>query len=211
MLITDEVFQAFLQCETKSHLKLSGAAGDQRAFPDWERNLVEDYKRQCHRQLRAAFQEAECLVGGAFPQNLENSGCRLVMDCTVRAQEIQSHLHAVERVASPGKTNQSPYMPIRCVPKEKITTQDKLLLAFDALALWTVSGQAPRFGKIIHGSKQATTKVEVAGWMDMAKTVVGKIAAQQANPTPPPLMLNQHCAACEFKARCRQIALRRTN
>ena len=33
MLITDEIFQAFLQCETKSHLKLSGATGDQRAFP----------------------------------------------------------------------------------------------------------------------------------------------------------------------------------
>src|SRR5262245_7386524 len=207
MLITDEIFQAFLKCETKSHLKLSDAVGDQRAFPDWERNLVEDYKRQCHRQLRAAFREAECLVGGAFPQDLDNSGCRLVMDCTVRAQAMQSHLHAVERVASPGTTNQSPYMPIRCVPREKITTQDKLLLAFDALILWSVSGEVPRCGKIIHGSKQATTKVNVAGWMDMAKTVVSKIAAQQANPTPPPLILNQHCAACEFKARCRQIAL----
>src|SRR5712691_7786365 len=207
MLITDDIFHAFLQCETKSHLKLSGAAGDQQAFPDWERNLAEDYKRQCHRQLCAAFREVECLVGGAFPQDLDNSGCRLVMDCTVRAQEMQSHLHAVERVVSPGTTHQSLYMPIRCVPREKITTQDKLLLAFDALVLWTVSGEAPRFGKIIYGSKQATTKVDVAEWMDMAKAVVSKIAAQQANPTPPPLILNQHCAACEFKARCRQIAL----
>jgi predicted RecB family nuclease len=207
MLITDDIFQAFLQCETKSHLKLSGTAGDQRAFPYWERNLVEDYKRQCYSQLRAAFREVECLVGGAFPQDLENSGCRLVMACTVRAQEMQSHLHAVERVVSPGTTNQSPYIPIRCVPREKITTQDKLLLAFDALVLWTVSGEAPRFGKIIHGGKQATTKVDVAGWMNIAKTVVSKIAAQQANPTPPPLILNQHCAACEFKARCRQIAI----
>src|SRR5437870_1912978 len=207
MLITDEIFQAFLQCETKSHLKLSGAVGDQREFPDWERNLVEDYKRKCHRQLRADFREAECLVGVAFPQALENSLCRLVMDCRVRAPEIQSHLHALERLASPGQTNHSPYMPIRCVPREKITKQDKLLLAFDALALWTVSGQAPLFGKIIHGSEQATAKVDVAGLMDMAKTVVGKIAAQQARHTPPPLILNKHCAECEFKARCRQIAL----
>jgi predicted RecB family nuclease len=207
MLITDEIFQAFLQCETKSHLKLSGAVGNQREFPDWERNLVEDYKRKCHRQLCADFREAECLVGVAFPQDLENSRCRLVMDCRMRAQEMQSHLHAVERVAAPGTTNHSPYMPIRCVPREKLTTQDKLLLAFDTLVLGTVSGEAPHCGKIIHGSKQATTKVDVAGWMDMAKTVVSKIAAQQANPTPPPLMLNQHCAACEFKTRCRQLAL----
>jgi predicted RecB family nuclease len=207
MLITDEIFQAFLQCETKSHLKLSGAVGEQREFPDWERNLVEDYKRKCHRQMCADFREAECLVGVAFPQDLENSRCRLVMDCRMRAQEMQSHLHAVERLVSPGTTNHSPYIPIRCVPREKITKQDKLLLAFDALALWTVSGQAPPFGKIIHGREQATAKVELAGWMDMAKTVIDKIAAQHASHTPPPLMLNQHCAACEFKARCRQIAL----
>jgi predicted RecB family nuclease len=207
MLITDDIFQAFLQCETKAHLKLAGAVGDQGEFPNWERHLVEDYKQQCYRQWRADFGEAECLVGVALPQDLDNNRCRLAMDCTVRAQEMQSHLHAVELLAAPGKPNDSPYMPIRYVPREKITTQDKLLLAFDALVLWTVSGEAPRFGKIIHGREHATAKVELAGLMDMAKTVVSKIAAQQANPTPPPLILNQHCAACEFKARCRQIAL----
>jgi predicted RecB family nuclease len=207
MLITDIIFHAFLQCETKGHLKLAGAVGDQREFPEWERHLVEDYKQQCYRHWRADFGEAECLVGVAFPQDLDNSRCRLVMDCTVRAQEMPAHFHAVERVAAPDKQTYSPYMPIRCVPREKITTQDKLLLAFDALVLLTVSGQAPRFGKIIHGRERASAKVEVAGLMDMAKTVVGKIAAQHARHTPPPLMLNQHCAACEFKARCRQVAV----
>src|SRR5262245_17547042 len=54
------------------------------------------------------------------------------------------------------------YMPIRCVPREKITTQGKLLVAFDALVIGTVTGQAPRFGKIIHGREQATAKVECA-------------------------------------------------
>ena len=206
MLITDDIFQAFLQCETKAYLKLVSAVGNHQEFPEWERHLVEDYKQQCYRQWRADFGEAVCLVG-VFPQDLDNSLCRFVLDCRVCAQEIQSHLHAVERVASPGTTNQSPYMPIRCGPREKITTQDKLLLAFAVLVLWTVSGQAPRFGKIIHGRERASAKVEVAGLLDMAKTVVGKIAAQHARHAPPPLMLNQHCAACEFQARCRQVAV----
>jgi predicted RecB family nuclease len=207
MLITDDIFQAFLQCETKAHLKLTGAVGDQRAFSEWERHLVEDYKQQCYRQWRADCGEAACLVGVALPQDLDNSRCRLAMDCTVRTQEMQAYLHAVERVASPSKPNDSPYMPIRCVPREKITRQDKLLLAFDALAIGTVSGQVPRFGKLIHGSEQAAAKVDLAGLMDMAQTIVSKITAQQARHTPPPLMLNQHCAACEFKSRCRQVAV----
>ena len=207
MLITDDIFQAFLQCETKAHLKLAGAVGDQQELPEWERHLVEDYKRQCYRQWRAEFGEAACLVGIAFPHDLDNSRCRLVMDCTVQAREMQAHLYAVERVAAPDKPHDSPYMPIRCVPREKITTQDKLLLAFDALALGTVSGHVPRFGKIVHGCEQVTAKVEVVGLLDLVKTVVGKIAAQHAHHTPPPLMLNPHCAACEFKARCRHVAV----
>jgi hypothetical protein len=133
MLVTDDIFHAFLQCETKARLKRVGTVGDQQEFPEWERYLVEDYKRQCYRQWRADCGEATCLEGGAFPHDLDHSGCRFVMDCTVRAQEMQAHLHAVEQVAAPDKPNYSLYMPIRCVPREKITTQDKLLLAFDAL------------------------------------------------------------------------------
>src|SRR5262249_48324219 len=197
MLITDDIFHAFLQCETKAHLKLAGAVGNQREFPEWERHLVEDYKQQCYRQWRADCGEATCLAGGALPHDLDNRRCRLVLDCRVQTQELQSHLHAVERLTAPGKPNHSPYMPIRCVPREKITKQDKLLLAFDALVLGTLSGQTPRFGKIIHGREQATARVELTALMDMAKTVIDDIAAQHASPTPPPLMLNQHCAACE--------------
>jgi len=36
--------------------------------------------------------------------------------------------------------------------------------------------------------------------------VVDTIASQQANSMPPPLVLNKHCAACEFQGRCRQSA-----
>ncbi len=34
-----------------------------------------------------------------------------------------------------------------------------------------------------------------------------KIAALLANPAPPDLVLNRHCAECEFQARCRKIAV----
>jgi len=44
MLITEEIFQAFLKCETKSYLKFSGAVGLQREFSDWQWHFIEDYK-----------------------------------------------------------------------------------------------------------------------------------------------------------------------
>src|SRR5438445_10705196 len=121
-----DIFLVFLWCQPKAHLKLAGAWGDQQEFPEWERTLVEDYTQQCYRQWRADCGEAECLAGVGLPHDLDNSRCRLVMDCTVRTQEMQTHLHAVERVAAPGKTNHSPHVPIRCVPRENIARQAKL-------------------------------------------------------------------------------------
>jgi len=73
MLISEDIFRAFLRCETKSYLKFLGSTGNQREFTDWERNLVEDYKQQCCIQLRSNFREDECLIGTLLPQALENN------------------------------------------------------------------------------------------------------------------------------------------
>jgi len=207
MLITDDIFQAFLQCETKAHLKRAGAVGDQRAFPAWERHRVEAYKRHYHLYVRADCREDECLVGVALPHDLSPSLWRRVIDCRVQTQALQSHIHILERCTSAGQTQHHPYIPVRLIPREKITPQDKLVLAFDALVLSAATGQAPPFGKIIYGSAYAVAQVKLEAWIPSAQAVLGKITAQQASRTPPPLVLNKHCAECEFQAHCRQRAL----
>src|SRR5713226_4796305 len=104
MPITEDIFQAFLKCGTKSYLKFSGTVGFQREFSDWERNLAENYKQKCCVQLRSDFPEEERLVGASLSQDFEKNKCRLVIDCLVQAQEFQSHIHALERITSPGRT-----------------------------------------------------------------------------------------------------------
>jgi predicted RecB family nuclease len=207
MQITEDIFRAFLQCETKAFLKLSGTVGLQHEFSDWEQTRVKNYKQQCCGHLRSHFLEEECLVSTAFPQSLEKSKYHFVIGCEVSAQGLQSNIHALERVPSPVRTKHHPYILLRFVPNEKITKQDKLLVAFDALALSIASGNQPPFGKIIHGSGQTAVKVNLDGLMEMAQSVVGKIAALQASCTPPALILNQHCAECEFQARCHKLAV----
>src|SRR3989442_9706681 len=88
-----------------------------------------------------------------------------------------------------------------------MTPQDKLVLAFDALVLSAATGHAPPVGKIIYGGAYAVAKVTLEAWLPSAQAVLDKIMAQQASRTPPPLVLNTHCAACEFQAHCRQRAL----
>src|SRR5262249_28278559 len=155
------------------------------------------------------LREDECISAASLPQQFDNCKYCLLLDCIVQAQDIQSRIHALERITLSSKAKHNPYIPIRLVPSEKITKHDKLLLAFDALALFTSTGKMTLVGRIIHCNEDKTTKVQVAGLLKITRAVVERIAAQQASSTPPQIILNRHCAECEFKERCRRLAIER--
>ena len=75
---------------------------------------------------------------------------------------MESRLHAVERVPSEGRGKPAQFIPIRFIFLNKLTKDDRLLLAFDALVLSEVLGREVSVGKIIHGDDHATLKVKIA-------------------------------------------------
>jgi hypothetical protein len=64
---------------------------------------------------------------------------------------IETHLHAVERVPSEGRGKAAQFIPIRFIWRNKLTKDDKLLLAYDAFVLAQALGRDITLGKIIHG------------------------------------------------------------
>ena len=68
-------------------------------------------------------------------------------------------------------------------------------------------GRAVSLGKIIHGDDHATLKVKTPALAGEVRKRLGKITALLASPAPPDLVLNRHCAECEFQARCRKLAV----
>ena len=98
-------------------------------------------------------------------------------------------------------------MLFRSVFRNKLTRDDRLLLAFDALVLSQVLGREVSLGKIIHGDDHATLKVKTPALIGKVRKRLEKVAVLLSNPAPPDLVLNRHCAECEFQARCRKIAV----
>lgn len=207
MPITKESFEAFLNCETKSYLKTSGAVGDQLEFTDWQQHLSEVFTQECHIRLRSSIREDEYLSSSTLPEDLERSRYQLVFDCVVETQELKSNTQALERVSALSRSKHYAFIPIRFVPNEKVTKHDKLLLAFDALTLFTATGKMPLFGKLIYRRGQKAVKVQLTGLIKKVRSVVVEIIARQVSQIPPPPILNKHCVECEFQARCRQIAV----
>ena len=183
---------------------------------------------------------------------LENDQSLLTSAATI----IESRLHALERIPSEGRGKATQFVPTRFIFRNKLTKDDKLLLAFDALVLSQLLGREVSLGKIIHGDDRdcarssrgdeaqisspalevsiesqslltsaatshagtqsgiddpqtgilttlgqeqpRVTKVKTTPLADQVRRHLAKIAALLASPTPPDLVLNRHCAECEF-------------
>jgi len=120
---------------------------------------------------------------------------------------LESRLQAIERVVSEGRGRPAKFVPIRFNFRNKLTRDDRLLLAFDSLGLSELLGREVNLGKIIHGDEHTTLKVKTEGLLDEVRKLAPKMAEVATSASPPDLVLNRHCSECEFQDRCRQKAL----
>lgn len=126
---------------------------------------------------------------------------------TSAATIVETRLHAVERIPSAGRGKAAQFIPIRFIYRNKLTKNDKLLLAHDAFVLSQLINRPVTLGKIIHGDDHSTLKVKTSALADDVRKRLEKIADLLSIPTPPDLVLNRHCCECEFQARCRKLAV----
>ena len=206
MMITAGIVEAFLKCPTKCYLRSLGEVGTENAYANWARAQNESYRNDGIKRLTEGAAPDECIIGSPGTTNMKAAKWRLAMDYVVRAQNLESSLHAVERIASEGRGKPAQLIPIRFIFSNKLSLDDKRLLAFDALVLSERLGRTVGRGKIIHGDGQAKLEVKTSALTNEVRKVTGKIAALLSSHSPPDLVLNRHCVECEFRARCRQRA-----
>jgi len=231
MKISSDLFEAFLKCPTKCWLRFTSEPTAGNAYVEWVQAQNESYRADAAQRLMADVPANECDVA-PLVENLKTAKWRVAVDVPARielgsnrgdetqtsphenshsllksAATIETCLHAVERIPSAGRGQPAQFVPIRFIYRNKLTKDDKLLLAFDAFMLSETLGRAVSHGKIIHGDDHATLKMKTPALAGEVPKRLGKITALLASPTPPDLVLNRHCAECEFQARCRKLAV----
>jgi predicted RecB family nuclease len=207
MTITNHLFEAFLKCPTKCYLRSLGETGTENAYADWVRTQNESYCSDGIKRLMEGAAPDEFVVGPRGTKNLKTAKWRLAVNLVARVQNLESSIHAVERLPSEGQGQPAKFIPIRFIFTNKLTRHDKLLLAFDVFALSDMLGPDVGLGKIIHGDNQATLKVKTSTLASEVRKLTTKINTLLSSHSAPDLVLNRHCAECEFQARCRQKAI----
>jgi hypothetical protein len=137
MLITDDLFYAFLKCKTKAYLRSSGATEDgppSNPISDWQRHLSEDFKREC-KDLLTAINPAGCFIGTPSRQDLAKGQHPYIVDPILTFEDMASHIDALERVPLTAQKARNRYIPVRYISSEKVTKEHKLCLGFDAFSL----------------------------------------------------------------------------
>ena len=77
MKITAPLFEVFLKCPTKCHLRSLGETGSGNEYAEWVRNQNESYEREAVRRLQDAVPETERVVAPPVTENFKTAKWRL--------------------------------------------------------------------------------------------------------------------------------------
>ena len=206
MRITSSLFEAYLKCPTKCFLQSIGESSTDNAYHAWEKSNGEQYRNEGILQLKAKV-PVNCVSASSAVADLKIAEGRLALNLTAQTQDLEANIHAVERIRPIGRTKRALCTPIRFIWRNKLTKDDKLLLAFDAFVFSEGLRRKVEHGKIIHGDNYRTLKVRTSALTRVVRRTNAKIAQLLADNSAPELILNGHCAECECHHRCRQKAI----
>ncbi len=176
-------------------------------YADWVHAQNASYRSHGAERWAAGAAEDECVYSSPSTANLTTAKWRLALNVFAHASHLESTIHAVERVPLQGRSKPAQFIPMRFVFANKITRDEKLLLGFDALILSKMLGGDIGIGKIIHGINHVSKRVKTSALINEVHNLTGKVGELLSSKSPPDLVLNRHCAECEFQARCRQKAI----
>lgn len=159
MLITNQLFEAFVRCKFKAHLLARGESG---VISEYERitdRLDQDY---LDKALAKSRHEGGALVLNdiSLLQAL-NEPSRLFVNACVMNERFSVRIEAIERLADERSGEPPAIIPLLFLHREKINRFDRLRLAFQAHVLTEVLGIQCSIGKIIHGHNFTSMRVNL--------------------------------------------------
>lgn len=133
MTISAHVFEAYLRCPTKGWLRSTGEPTTCNAYAEWVAAREQACRLAGITRLTAGLPDGAWAAAPAVEKLKTATSWQWGVDVPLRAANLETQLHAVERMPSPGRNKAAQFIPIRFVWRNKLHRDDKLLLAFDAL------------------------------------------------------------------------------
>jgi predicted RecB family nuclease len=200
--ITVAVFSAFIKCPTKAYLLAIGEHAPGAYFADIEARIASLYKATAKRRPRVGAEVAEPINFGELLRSPDHPTGTHEVDCETATYDL-----ALPQGKSRGR--QRSFIPVLFSPWDEPHRSDKSLLCFGALSLLQVTGILAATGTLIYGHGYQRRTVKIADHLAHTRETINAIGTICRSREPPPLILNNHCAVCDFQPRCRGLAVER--
>jgi predicted RecB family nuclease len=207
MVIGSPLFEAFLECPTKCWLRSCAEPNAGNAYAEWARAQNDAYYEAARDRLLAMRPQGDCVIAPPISKYTKDAKWRLAIDVHSQTSNLESRLHVVERMPSERRGRSVQFVPHRFEFANKLTKNSRLSLAFDALVFSETVGREINLGIITHGVGHATVRVKLSSLTREVHKRIKDITLLLADNSPPDLVLNRHCAMCQFQGRCRKLAM----
>ena len=207
--ITAAVFSAFIKCPTKAHLLAIGEHAPGAYFADIEARIASLYKGAAKRRLRVGAEVTEPIDFRELWRSPDYATVTYEVDCETAVYEFALPHHQPRGRQSQESPSSGSFVPVLFSPWDKPNLSDRLLVCFGALSLLQATGILADTGTLISGDSYRRRTVKIADHVTRTRQIISAIGATCRGREPPPLVLNRHCAICDFQPRCRGLALER--
>ena len=208
MVITANLFDAYLHCPTKFYLRMLGEQGKKNLYSDWIRTQDNLYRIKGIKLWTKGIDVCDCINDAhCSADNITMSNWKYLTNIAVRSKNLESDIHVLERLPSAGRGYQVHFIPVLFIFNNKLSKYDKLLITYDAIVLSEMLCCDVSLGKIIHGDKHKSVRVKTTSLTNEVRKVLKQISSLMSDNSPPDLILNRHCTECEYESGCRQKAM----
>ena len=156
MKITEHIFQSFVRCPHKAHLLLKGTVGQKSDYEILQDDLHNAYisdmlwtdndQPSCHRRSTSS-------TSNSRSSSLDE---KLITNVQVAYGELSSFCEIVVKNNGNSSLGQFYYSPVVITHKNKISKEDRALLAFRGLILERMQNRSLEYGLIIYGNPRGT-------------------------------------------------------
>jgi len=137
----------------------------------------------------------------------------LILGAKVEALGVALSFDLLERQIDQDGDGRAVYVPICFSHRNKLPRGDLLLAALQGIVLTEALGRSVPFVKVVHGPDFSVTRIKLVGpsgstrLAKEARQNLDRLRRQVESASPPLMILNSHCPACEFRDRCRAEAV----
>ena len=197
--ITPNLVVAHAQCPRKAFLLL---CTEDLGTPHAYERLLEQQQQQNRTDYLKRLNKQDPGVR-SDNDRLPPPGQGVLVAATLKAQGLEAYCDVLAPAAQDAAVRHRIFEPTLVVGTHTITQEQRLALAFIGLLLGRLQATRPSAGFVI-GMNQRAYRVplnKVYGRLDPILMDL-RAWASATSPAPPPVILNDHCPLCPFRADC---------